>query len=70
MGEPEGHGPVVGEEEDALGVGVQAPHGMQPDPEVGQELKHARSAARIRPGGQVPGGLVEDHVAPGFPPRA
>jgi hypothetical protein len=73
MGEGVGEGPVVGEEEQALALRIQAPHRVQAGDGGGalaqlrlegreQQFHHGVSGVGIRPGYHAAAGLVEGQV--------
>jgi hypothetical protein len=69
MSEPVGEAPVVGEEQEPLGVEVEAPDRVEPHPEIRQEVEHPRAPPRILPRCEIPGRLVKEHVTLGLGTR-
>lgn len=57
VGQALGQGAVVGQEQQPLGVPVQPPHGVDPDPGVRHKVGHDLSPPLIREGGDVAPGL-------------
>lgn len=62
MGHPVGELPVVGEQQQPLGILVQTAHGVDTLPHVLHQLGHALAAPLVVEGGDEPPGLVQRQV--------
>ena len=62
MGHPVGEFPVVGEQQQPLGILVQTAHGVDALPHVLHQLGHALAAPLVVEGGDEPPGLVQRQV--------
>ena len=60
---------VVRHQQRALDVPVEATYGIEPRVDVGDELAHHRTPARIADRRDVPGGLVQQQIVLGFRAR-
>jgi hypothetical protein len=67
VGEAVGKVAIVGQDQEARGVLVQAPDGVEPGrTQRGRdEVEHGAAAPGVVDGGEDPGGLVEEQVDPG-----
>jgi hypothetical protein len=66
VGEAVGEVAVVGDEEEALGVGVETAGGVEAGLHLGQEVENGAAAAVVGGGGDGAAGLVEEEVALGL----
>ena len=62
MQQPLGQRPVVGEQQQPLGVPVQPPHGIDPHAAVLYQLRRRAPSPLVRQGGDVAPGLIEHDV--------